>query len=133
MNETYTPTASATSGDTVKIYLNSESTGCTLSSGKVTFTDNGVCVIDFNDPGNGAFAAATEVKQSITIGTGNPKSQGAIAITSTSTVFGHPLVLTSTGGSGNGSGGLRRDLAGHGQVLDKRDHAHQHACGYLRG
>ena len=103
IHQTYTPTASATSGDKVEIYLNSESTGCTLSSGKVTFNDNGVCVIDFNDPGNGAFAAAPEVKQSITIGTGNPKSQGSVVITTTSTGFGHPLVLNSTGGSGTGA------------------------------
>lgn len=100
---TYSPTASATSGDKVEIYLNSESTGCSLSDGKVTFTDNGVCVIDFNDPGNGAFAAASEVKQSITVGSGNPKAQGSITITSTSTHYGHPLTLTSSGGSGAGA------------------------------
>jgi hypothetical protein len=100
---TYTPTASATSGDKVQIYLNSESTGCSLSDGKVTFTANGVCVIDFTDPGNGAFAAATEVKQSITVGSGNPKEQGAITITATSTTYGHPLTLASTGGSGTGA------------------------------
>jgi hypothetical protein len=100
---TYSPTASATSGDKVEIYLNSESTGCTLSDGKVTFTDNGVCVIDFNDPGNGAFAAASEVKQSITVGSGNPKTQGSVVITTTSAGYGHPLVLASTGGSGSGA------------------------------
>jgi large repetitive protein len=103
INETYTPSASATSGDKVEIYLSSESTGCSFSDGKATFTGNGVCVIDFNDPGNGAFAAASEVKQYITIGSGNPKSQGAITLTSTSTGFGHALVLTTTGGSGDGA------------------------------
>jgi large repetitive protein len=103
INETYTPHAYATSGDTVKISLNSSSTGCTLSDGKATFTGNGVCVIEFNDPGNGAFASAKEIVQSITIGSGNPKEQGAITITSTSTLYGHALTLTSTGGSGNGA------------------------------
>jgi hypothetical protein len=103
IHQTYTPTASATSGDKVEISLNSESTGCSLSDGKVTFNDNGVCVIDFNDPGNGAFAAASEVKQSITIGTGNPKTQGSVVITTTSTGYGRPLVLSSTGGSGSGA------------------------------
>ncbi len=103
LNGTYTPSASATSGDTVKITLNSESTGCSLSSGKVTFTGNGVCIVEFNDPGNGAFAAASEIKQYITIGSGNPKSQGAIAITSTSVDFRHELVLTTSGGSGAGA------------------------------
>ncbi|MGA7835596.1 MAG: hypothetical protein WCA31_10365 [Acidimicrobiales bacterium] len=103
IHETYTPSATVTSGDKVAITLDSSSTGCSLSSGVVTFNANGVCVIDFNDPGNGAFAAAPEVKQSITVGSGKPKSQGAITITSTSTVFGHTLALTSTGGSGNGA------------------------------
>jgi hypothetical protein len=103
IHQTYSPTATATSGDKVEISLNSESTGCTLSDGKVTFTDNGVCVIDFNDPGNGAFAAASEVKQSITIGSGNPKTQGSVVITTTSIGYGNPLVLNSTGGSGSGA------------------------------
>ncbi len=103
INETYRPTASATSGDKVLITLDSSSTGCSLSDGVVTFNANGVCAIDFSDPGNGAFAAAPEVKQSITVGSGNPKSQGAITITSTSVVYGHILALTSTGGSGEGA------------------------------
>jgi len=29
-----------------------------VGQGKVTFTDNGYCRVDFNDAGNGAFAAA---------------------------------------------------------------------------
>ncbi len=103
INETYTPSATATSGDKVQIYLSSESTGCSISDGKVTFTGNGVCVIVFNDPGNGAFAAASQVKQYITIGSGNPKSQGAITITSTFTAYRHPLILTTIGGSGDGA------------------------------
>jgi hypothetical protein len=103
VNETYTPSASVTSGDKVAITLNSASTGCSLSDGKVTFTGNGVCVVEFNDPGNGAFAAAPEIKQSITVGSGNPKAQGGITITTTSTTYGHALTLSSTGGSGNGA------------------------------
>ncbi len=103
IHETYTPSASATSGDKVSITLNSQSTGCSLASGVVTFNDNGVCVIDFNDAGNGAFAAASEVKQPITIGTGNPKSQGAITIVTTSTTYRHALSLATSGGSGSGA------------------------------
>lgn len=103
INATYSPSASVTSGDKVAITLNSESTGCSLNDGKVTFTGNGVCVIDFNDPGNGSFAAASEVKQSITVGAGNPKSQGSIVLTTTKTDYGHPLILASTGGSGSGA------------------------------
>jgi hypothetical protein len=103
INGTYTPSASATSTDKVNIYLNSSSTGCSLSDGKVTFTGNGVCVIEFTDNGNGAFAPAKEVTQSITVGSGNPKSQGAITLTTTSVDFGHTLVLSTSGGSGDGA------------------------------
>jgi hypothetical protein len=103
VNETYSPSASVTSGGKVAITLDSSSTECSLSNGKVTFTGNGVCVIDFNNPGNGAFAPASEIKQSITVGSGNPKAQGGITIMRTSTTFGHALVLASTGGSGNGA------------------------------
>ncbi len=103
IHETYTPSGSATSGDKVSIKLSSQSTGCSVSSGVVTFNDNGVCVIDFNDAGNGAFAAAPEVQQSITIGSGNPKSQGALDIVTTSMIYGHPLSLTTSGGSGAGA------------------------------
>ncbi len=103
INQTYTPSAAATSGDKVAISLNSSSTGCSLSEGKVTFNGNGVCVVEFNDPGNGAFAAAAEIEQDITVGSGNPKAQGAITITTTSTTFGRALTLASTGGSGNGA------------------------------
>jgi hypothetical protein len=103
IHATYSPFGSATSGDKVEITLNSSSTGCSISDAKVTFTSNGVCVVEFNDPGNGAFAAASEVKQTITVGSGNPVQQGSITITSTSTTFRHLLVLTSVGGSGNGT------------------------------
>jgi hypothetical protein len=103
INATYTPSATATSGDKVDIYLNSSSTGCSLSDGKVTFTGNGVCVIDFTDGGNGAFAAAKAITQSITVGSGNPKTQGSIVLTTTSVDYGHPLVLSASGGSGDGA------------------------------
>ena len=46
---TYTPSATASSGDSVVITLDKNSSGCTLSDGKVTFTGSGTCVVDFND------------------------------------------------------------------------------------
>jgi hypothetical protein len=101
---TYTPSASATSGDKVEIWLSGSSSGCSLSDSKVvTFTGNGVCLVEFNDPGNGAYAAAAEVKQSITVGSGNPQGQAALTITSTSTTYHHVLALTTVGGSGSGA------------------------------
>jgi hypothetical protein len=103
INGTYAASAKATSGDTVVISLGSGSTGCSLNKNLVTFNGNGICLVDFNDAGNGAFAAASQVRQSITVGTGNPIAQAALAITSTSDTHGHPLTLTSSGGSGSGA------------------------------
>jgi hypothetical protein len=63
----YAASATASSKDTVAITLSSTSTGCTISSGKVSFTGAGTCVVDFNDAGNATYAAAVEVVQSIKV------------------------------------------------------------------
>ena len=67
----YSPGATVTSGDGVVKTLSSASTGCSISSGKVTFTGSGTCKVDFNDAGNGAFAPASEVQQSIKVYSAN--------------------------------------------------------------
>jgi len=103
VNGTYSASATATSSDAVAISLGSGSTGCSLDKKVVTFTGNGVCEIDFNDAGNGAFAAATQIRQSITVGSGNPLAQAAITLTSRRATRGRPLTLTSSGGSGTGA------------------------------
>jgi hypothetical protein len=100
---TYTPSATATSGDAVVISLGSSSTGCTFADKVVTFTKNGVCDVDFNDAGNGAFGGAAQIRQSITVGTGNPKTQATLTLTSVNDDFGDVLTLTSTGGTGTGA------------------------------
>jgi hypothetical protein len=103
INGAYTTSATATSGDTVVVTLASGSTGCTLVKQVVTFSANGVCEIDFNDAGNGAFAASTQVRQTITVGTGNPLAQAPITLTSRRATRAHLLTLTSSGGSGAGT------------------------------
>ncbi len=103
INGTYSAGASATSGDTVAIALSGGSTGCTLDKKLVTFTGNGVCELDFNDVGNGAYAAATQVQQSITVGAGNPKAQATLTLTSIRAIHGQPLILVTSGGSGVGA------------------------------
>jgi hypothetical protein len=103
IHATYTASASATSGDTVVITLSSASTGCTIDKGLVTFTDNGMCRVDFNDPGNGAYAAASEVQQVITVGTGGLSYQSTLTLLTTGGSFGHNLTLISSGGSGTGA------------------------------
>jgi hypothetical protein len=103
INGTYDLSASATSKDMVNFSLDATSTGCSLTKNVVTFTGNGFCKIDFNDPGNGAFAGATQVQQVITVGTGGPRVQSPLYLTSLNGTKYHSLVLTSIGGSGTGA------------------------------
>jgi hypothetical protein len=72
---TYSPVASATSGDAVAV-TSSTTSICTVSSGVVTFIGAGpgtaTCTLDFNDPGNTDYVAATQVTQSFTVSVGVP-------------------------------------------------------------
>jgi hypothetical protein len=67
---TYSPSATATSGDHVVISLDGASTGCALNVGVVSFTAVGTCIIDLNDPSSGAsdaYTSATQEQQSIIV------------------------------------------------------------------
>lgn len=78
LNSTYTPVATALSGDTVVITSATPSI-CTVSGGVVTFIGNGTCTIDYNDPGNINYAAAPQVQQTVSVG----QLTNTITITST--------------------------------------------------
>jgi len=66
VNFTYTPTATGgPSGNPVVISLDASSSGCSFSGSKVTFTSAGTCVLDANQAGNGTYAAAAQVSQTI--------------------------------------------------------------------
>jgi DNA-binding beta-propeller fold protein YncE len=67
---TYTPKASATSGLTVTLSLDSKSSGCSLTDGVVSFTKVGTCRIDGNQAGNGVYEPAAQAQQSFAIGRG---------------------------------------------------------------
>ena len=71
---TYTPVATATSGLTVTLTIDSTSTpeACSLSSGVVSFTGVGTCLVDADQAGNAHYSAAVQVQQSITIGKATP-------------------------------------------------------------
>jgi hypothetical protein len=56
---TYNPTASASSGLPVTIHVDGSSTGCTLSSGTVTFVGVGTCVLDADQAGDANFNPAS--------------------------------------------------------------------------
>ncbi|MGB8197106.1 MAG: glycosyl hydrolase, partial [Acidimicrobiales bacterium] len=95
---TYTPSATASSGDIVAITLDGTSTGCALTTGVVSFTAVGTCVIDFNDPRSGtsdAYTSAMQVQQAFSVaatsGGGGSSGGGGGG--------------SSGGGGGGGSGG----------------------------
>ena len=90
INNTYTVTATASSGLTVAFTIDGTSTGCTIAGSVVTFTAVGTCVIDANQAGNAVFTPAPQVQQSIPV-------VAALAITSiTSTNAGSITVGTSS-------------------------------------
>jgi hypothetical protein len=97
---TYSPTASATSGDVV-IITSATSAVCTFISGTVSFVSVGTCTLAFNDPGNSTYAAAAQVNQSFSVG----KGASVITVTSTApssaTVGGPTYVPTATSISGD--------------------------------
>lgn len=63
----YTPAVAAgPSGNPVTVGLDASSSGCSLSSGVVSFTSTGTCVIDASEPGNATYAAAL-ANQSVTL------------------------------------------------------------------
>jgi hypothetical protein len=64
---TYTPTATATSGLPVAITLAATSAGCSLTSGVVSFTSPGTCLLNANQAGNTNWLAAPQVQQSISV------------------------------------------------------------------
>jgi hypothetical protein len=63
----YTATATASSGLPVVLALDASSTGCALSGSTVTFSAAGTCIIDANQAGNGTYAAAPQVAQSLAV------------------------------------------------------------------
>ena len=101
---TYTVTATGgASGNPVTFTIDASSTAgaCSIASGVVSFTGAGSCIVDANQAGNGTYAAAPQVQQTVTVG----KANQTVTITSTApaaTVGGATYTLAATGGaSGN--------------------------------
>ncbi len=102
----YTPTATASSGLTVAIGLDADSTGCTMSRGVVSFVGAGTCVIDADQAGDATFAAAPQVQQSIDItdppATTGPLGGQVVGIASLPDGLGYWLVDAAGGVSAHG-------------------------------
>lgn len=111
VNDTYHPTAIATSGLPVTITVDANSssvcsiTGAPTSTYTVTFISVGTCILDANQGGDGTYNAAKEVQQSITVGKipqtitfssppSNPKVGDTDAIYATASSGLTPVTLT---------------------------------------
>ena len=121
---TYTPTATASSGDAVVITVSTPPPRASARSagGLVTFNHVGNCTLDFNDPGNSDYVAATQVVQVVSVG------QAANAITVTSTPPANATVNRHLHPDGDGQlgrhrGDHRRPLL-FGRLLDHRGPRH---------
>jgi hypothetical protein len=103
VNQTYSVTATASSGLTVVFTLDGTTTpgACSLVGNLVTFLTAGNCVIDANQPGNANFNAAPQVQQ----GFGISKATQTVSFTSNApvgavvgTVFVAPTAAASPSG-----------------------------------
>jgi hypothetical protein len=92
---TYTPTATATSGDTVAITSGTASV-CTVSGGVVSMVGTGLCTLDFNDNGNLNYAPAIQVTQSFTV-------SASVGTTTTTTATTTTTTSSAYSGSTNGN------------------------------
>jgi type II secretory pathway pseudopilin PulG len=131
----YTPSASATSGDTVIISIDAASSACSLSGGLVSFAGVGTCIVDFNDPGNSTFAAALQAQQAFSVSRSNTITitstapSGAIVggpkYTPTATATSGDPVIISVDATSNGSciisGGQVTNVTGGNCTLDFND------------
>jgi hypothetical protein len=81
-NPPYVPTATGgASTSPLVLSLDGSSTGCTLTSGVVSFPAVGTCVIDANQAGDANYTAAPQVQQSITVNSTVPGSPTGVVAT----------------------------------------------------
>jgi hypothetical protein len=93
---TYPLTATSDSGLTVQFSIDPSTTNsaCSLSGSTVSFDHAGSCVVDVDQPGDGTYAAAPRVQQTISVVT---VSTGvSVTTTPASTVFGQGATATAT-------------------------------------
>jgi len=80
---TYAVAAVASSGLTVTLTVDAASSGvCSLSGSTVSFTGSGLCTVDADQAGDGAYAPAPRAQQSFTVSTPSRSAQ-TIAFTTT--------------------------------------------------
>ncbi|HUY07555.1 MAG TPA: hypothetical protein VMU99_09880 [Acidimicrobiales bacterium] len=104
----YTPLATASSGDSV-VVTTSTPLVCTISSGVVNFVGAGSCTLDFSHSGKVDYAAATQVIQTFNVGKGSPSI--SVSPPSTTPSPGQSAVFTATV-SGPKGGATPSDMLG---------------------
>ncbi|MFI5036642.1 MAG: hypothetical protein ACHQFZ_10615 [Acidimicrobiales bacterium] len=92
---TYTPVATATSGDLV-VVTSATSAVCTFISGVVSFVGQGTCTLNFNDSGNGTYAAAPQVQQTFNVGKGTAVITVTSSAPANATIGGPTYVPSAT-------------------------------------
>lgn len=96
---TYSPTATASSGDVV-VVTSATSATCSVFSGVVTFSGVGTCTLDFNDPGNTNYVAAVQVVQTMTV----TRAPLGVSVSGTQPFAGAPVFTPTYSGLVNGDG-----------------------------
>jgi hypothetical protein len=100
IGDTIDLTSIATASSTLTVVVSSQTTSkCTVSDLTLTVVSAGTCEIIVQQSGNDTYSAAADFIYSFNI---LGLEQASISLTSTSTVFGTPLTLTASGGSGTG-------------------------------
>jgi hypothetical protein len=99
----YGLSATADSGLTVAYSIDGATTNsaCSLSGSTVSFDHAGSCVIDFSQAGNGTFAAAPRVQQTLAVST--VATSVALVSAGSPTVVGQPASVTATVSAGGAS------------------------------
>jgi hypothetical protein len=81
---TYRPQATATSGLSVSITVDTSATSiCSISAGEVSFLAQGTCVLNANQSGNSTFTAAVQRQQSFAVASAQLDTPEAPTVTAT--------------------------------------------------
>lgn len=95
VNGTYTPVATATSGLSVVFTIDATSSAvCSVYAGVITFNATGTCKINADQAGNGNWAAASRVSQTVAVG--KSASSVVLSVSNAAPVHGASVTLTAT-------------------------------------
>ncbi len=97
---TLTTTGGSGSGSVTFALVSAGSAGCALSGAVLSPTSSGTCTVSATKAGDGTYGSATTGSVTITV---SKLTQSALTFTTTATMFGTNLTLSTSGGSGTGT------------------------------